>query len=147
MREKVGEGGQALVALLLLSGLAVLLTVPAGAFGAGPTALWQRCDGSPGELSCRIPRGIGVSPASGDLYVADQNDSRIDEYTAWGKFVRSWGWGIVNGAEEPQVCTVATTCQEGIAGGGRGQLTGPQGVAVDPAGNVYVAEGVSGHRV
>ncbi|HEX6687821.1 MAG TPA: NHL repeat-containing protein, partial [Solirubrobacterales bacterium] len=126
--------------------IAVLLTLPAAALGAGPTALWQRCDDSAGDLSCSLPRGIGVSPVSGHLYVADNARSRIDEYTAWGEFMRSWGWGVADGAEEAQVCTLASVCKAGIQGGHSGQLGGLQGIAVDTAGNLYVAE-FANHRV
>jgi hypothetical protein len=132
--------GACLAALLTLA--ALLATAPSGATAAeGPGALWQRCDGGVEDLSCLIPRGIAVNPTSGNVYVADQQNSRIVELTAWGEFLRAWGWGVSDGSAELQVCTSAATCHTGIAGGGRGELTSPQGIAIDSAGNVYVAEG------
>jgi hypothetical protein len=120
---------------------------PSGATAAnGPGALWQRCDGGAEDVSCFIPRGIAVNPTSGNVYISDQSNSRIVEMTAWGELVRAWGWGVSDGSEELQVCTSAATCRAGIPGGGRGQLTVPQGIAVDSAGNVYVAEGDEKHR-
>ncbi len=79
---------------------------------------------------------------NGKLYVADQNNSRIVEFTAWGEFVRAFGWGVANGSPEAQVCTVAVSCKAGIEGGGAGQFKVPQGVAVDTSGNVYVYDDV-----
>ncbi len=119
----------------------LLLALPAAAHAApAPQPLWQRCDGGAEDVSCSIPRGIGVDPANGDLYVADQANQRIVEFTAWGQFVRTFGWGVANGTAEAQVCTVAASCRAGVEGGGAGQLAFPQGVAVDAGGNVYVSE-------
>jgi hypothetical protein len=132
---------------LVLAALLALALGPAGVSAApGQQALWQRCDGGTGDLSCFIPRGVAVNPATGNLYVADQENSRIIEFTAWGELVRAWGWGVGNGSAELQVCTSAAACHTGIAGGGRGQITQPQGVAIDSGGNVYVAEGNEKHR-
>jgi NHL repeat len=131
------------VALLALAGL--FATLPAAA-SAAPQALWQRCDGGAEDLQCLIPRGIGVNRATGHVYLADSANSRIVELTAWGELVRAWGWGVADGGEELQVCTVAASCQEGLRGGGRGELVRPQGVAVDANGNVYVAEGDFNNR-
>jgi DNA-binding beta-propeller fold protein YncE len=54
-------------------------------------------------------------------------------------FGGAWGWGVLNGKEELQRCT--TTCQPGRAGSGDGQLSEPEGIAVDEAtGDVYVLD-------
>jgi hypothetical protein len=85
---------------------------------------------------------------SGHLFVADQGNRRMVELTAWGKFVKAWGWGVVDGSEELQTCTAATGCIKGLTGSAIGQFgaLGPQGVAVDSMGNVYV-EDFSNNRV
>ena len=136
----------AFACLALLSVLA--LTVAAAPAATAPESLWQRCDGGAEDIACSIPRGIGIDPSNGDVYVDDSGNTtnRIVQFDAWGQFVKTWGWGVLNGAEELQVCTVASECLPGTRGGGAGQIAGPQGIAVDASGNVYVAE-LANHRV
>jgi DNA-binding beta-propeller fold protein YncE len=64
------------------------------------------------------PTGIAVDP-SGNVLVADTNNSRIEKFSATGTFL-----GIL-----------------GTKGTGRGQLRSPNGIAVDRFGNIYVADG------
>ncbi len=94
----------------------------------------------------QIPRGVATDPNTGHVYVADVINSRIDEFTAWGVFVKAFGWGVLDGSAEPQTCTEATGCQAGIEGSGAGQFLSPQGLAVDSAGSVYVVDRPN-HRV
>ena len=83
------------------------------------------------------PRGVATD-SSGDVYVADTGDSRIDEFSAAGAFIKAYGWGVSDGASQFETCT--TTCQAGIPGSGAGQFYGPAGVATDSSGDVYVAD-------
>jgi DNA-binding beta-propeller fold protein YncE len=133
------------ITLLVGLSLLALLAFCAPASAAQPL-LWQRCEKGSADGQCDIPRGIGVDAQSGHLYVADQSNNRIVELTAWGEFVKAWGWGVRDGSSEPQTCTVETTCRAGIDGGGKGELNFPQGVAVDSDGNVYVVD-PGAHRV
>ena len=64
------------------------------------------------------PDAVGVSPATGDVYVADRGNHRIQQFTREGVFVRSWG----------------------TSGTANGQFSSPTGVAVNAAGDVYVSE-------
>jgi len=88
--------------------------------------------------------GLAVDEATGDVYVADTGNHRVDEFSASGTFIRAWGWGVEDGSPELQTCTTATTCQAGIPGTGPGQFEAPTFIAVDnsPAGggDVYVAD-------
>jgi hypothetical protein len=90
------------------------------------------------------PSGVAVSQTTGDIYVADPGNSRIDQFDAAGSFTRAWGWGVADGSTEaPQVCT--SICFPGLPGFGAGQLYGPTFVAVDNSGgpsngDVYVGD-------
>ncbi|HKB51160.1 MAG TPA: hypothetical protein VKC63_06995, partial [Solirubrobacterales bacterium] len=109
----------------------VLSALCAPALAAAPPPLWkkgQNCgDGSKiakGEcgfkaeeaksglnlIETMIPRGIASDPETGHLYVADQNNQRVVELTAWGDFVKAWGWGVKDGSPELQSCTAQTGC-------------------------------------
>ena len=133
------SGLLALAAALALS--AVLLGGSAGASEPGAT-LWQRCAGGEEDVACSLPRGIGVNPTNGDLYVSDQAHHRVIEYSAWGEFLGAFGWGVADGTAEAQSCPAAASCREGIAGGGAGQFSVPQGIAVETADGVYVFDAV-----
>ena len=83
------------------------------------------------------PTGVATNP-SGDVYVADEINVRIDEFSAGGVFIKAYGWGVVDGASQFETCT--STCRAGISGGGAGQLYNHISVATDPSGDVYVAD-------
>src|SRR5262245_26153508 len=91
-----------------------------------------------GELY--IPQDLTLD-RQGNLYVADGTNARIDVFDRTGAFRRAFGYGVVPGGPAGyEVCTTATTCKEGIAGDGPGQLTLPSGVAIHEAtGRLYVS--------
>ncbi|HEU5252534.1 MAG TPA: hypothetical protein VFU16_04300 [Solirubrobacterales bacterium] len=82
------------------------------------------------------------------MYLVDSEQvapvtNRIDEFTAWGEFVQSWGWGVRDGAAELQTCGPGATpssvdCLPGLEGGGAGQFDQPTGISIDSTGNLYV---------
>jgi 5-hydroxyisourate hydrolase-like protein (transthyretin family) len=75
--------------------------------------------------------------ASGDVYVGDLMNQRVDVFSATGAFQRAFGKNV-NSADFSDTCT--TTCQAGTAGAGAGQLSSPQGIAIGASGDVYVAD-------
>ncbi len=103
------------------------------------TSTCQR--GSPGGGAGQLdyPEGVATGP-SGDVYVTDYANYRIDEFSAAGAFIEAYGWGVVDGAPHFETCTSASTCQPGSAGNGAGQLDYPVAIATGPSGDVYVAE-------
>src|SRR5207244_8242531 len=84
------------------------------------------------------PAGVAVT-ATGDVYVADTGNHRIDEFTQSGSFVRAFG-KEVNGGDGSDVCTTSCQGHGGSAGSGAGEMWNPYGVAVGPTGDVYVAD-------
>ena len=93
-----------------------------------------------GAGQCRIPAGVVTNPSTGHVYVADASNGRIDEFSAWGTFIKAWGWGVRDGKSELQTCTAQTGCQAGLEGTGVGQLSDSRGIAIDSTGDIYVAE-------
>jgi NHL repeat len=107
-----------------------------------------------GPGTFRRPKGIGINETgaggvpAGTLYVADRENSRIQQFNPDGTFARTWGWGVKNREPEFQICTL--NCLGGIAGAGAGQFGSakiPLAVAVDQAtGWIYVADGAGSVR-
>ncbi len=63
------------------------------------------------------PRGLAMD-SSGNLYVADTENHRIQKFSSAGAFISQWG----------------------SQGTGNGQFSRPYGIAVDSSGNLYVAD-------
>lgn len=120
------------------------------ASAAAPSLLWEACSTGSAAGQCNIPRGVAADSSDGRVFVADQENRRIVELTAWGEFVRTWGWDVIasgpdNNGVGFEICVPANgdICKAGAAGAGAGQfgsLFGPQGLAVDSSGDVYVTD-------
>jgi hypothetical protein len=147
----------------LLATLCALCVVLVLALGAAPAfaAKEYLVPGTPfgeagsGSGQFKEPTGVAANAstelseaASGDVYVADTGNNRVEQFTATRAFVRAWGWGVTDGKAEFEQCAVS--CQEGIAGSGEGQLDTPEAIAVDNAalspskGDVYVGNSIEG---
>jgi hypothetical protein len=117
----------ALAAALLASPAALALTqrghAAAFSFGTGGTGAGQ----------LQGPLGVAVSEATGDVYVVDSANHRIDVFDGEGKFLEAWGWGVLDGEKKHERCT--STCLPGIAGNGKGQLGEAEAIAVDNSTN------------
>jgi DNA-binding beta-propeller fold protein YncE len=105
-----------------------------------PTGALLLSIGSPGTAPGQFDSlwGIAVDPRNGNVYVADKNNFRIQEFTSAGAFIRAIGWGVTNGEAALQVC--ASECKAGIAGSGNGQFNYVTGLNVDSSGNLWVAD-------
>jgi hypothetical protein len=137
---------------LILAVIIGALGVMAPGAAAAPPLLWQVPVAGPasgpgaGELT--NPRGVAVDPDTGHVFVAEGSNSRISEFTAWGEFVKAFGWNVnaAAPAEELQVCTAETGCQKGSVGAGRGQFSFPTGLAIGAGGEIYAVDNEA-HRV
>jgi hypothetical protein len=94
-------------------------------------------------------------PSSGDVYVADPNNHRVEKFDASGNFILMFGKNVnqtkvgegSSTEAERNVCTAVSgdECQQGTSGTGPGAfVSNPMAIAVDSssgssAGNVYVA--------
>jgi DNA-binding beta-propeller fold protein YncE len=76
---------------------------------------WGSSGSGNGQFS--NPHGIAID-SSGNVYVADSNNDRIQKFDNNGTFIKQWG----------------------SSGSGNGQFSNPHGIAIDSSGNVYVAD-------
>jgi tripartite motif-containing protein 71 len=76
---------------------------------------WGSSGSGDGQFS--NPSGIAID-SSGNVYVADSNNDRVQKFDSNGFFIKKWG----------------------SSGSGDGQFSNPSGIAIDSSGNVYVAD-------
>jgi sugar lactone lactonase YvrE len=101
--------------------LGTLLPLSSSVQAQGLLATWGGYGSGSGQFF--YPWGMAFD-ASGNLYVADQGNNRIQKFSSSGAFL----------------------LQLGSRGSGNGQFNFPSGVAVDASGNVYVAD-QENHRI
>jgi len=101
------------------------------------------------------PASVAIDPRTGNLYVADLDNYRIEQFTDSGDFLAMFGWDVnktedqrltATGAER-DICTAASGdwCGAGLLGAAAEQLAFPASLAVAPAGgDVYVLEATPG---
>jgi len=97
--------------------------------------------GSVGGLGGQFkdPRNVAVD-ATGNVYVADTQNSRIQKFDSSGNFKLAWGYSVASGGTTPNICEHATSCQTGSASAQEGGFNWPESVGVDTDGNLYVAD-------
>ncbi len=99
---------------------------------ATPVSLFGPSSPGVNKGQLNLPRGI-AQDANGNFFVADAQNLRIEKFDGTGKFVTMFG---SKGDRDGQFNPIS---DEGVG-------TGPGGLAVDKAGNVYVAD-TWNHRV
>ena len=107
---------------MLLHGQNTIVTI-AGGPGQGPTAT---------AMALRSPRAVAVD-AAGNVYIADTESQRVRRLSPGGALTVVAGSGVPGFSGDGGVATAA-------------QLQDPNGVAVDGAGNVYIAD-TGNHRI
>ena len=151
----------ALLALTLALLAALVSPRPASA-DATLILQWGGVGGGDGQFS--LANHLIVAP-DGTVYVADNNNSRIQRFTNTGTFLAKWGtrgsadgqFAGASGVGTDAAGNIYTTDQSngrvqvfsatggfvrkwGVPGTGAGQFYSPRGIAVDRAGSVYVLQ-------
>lgn len=96
------------------------------------------------------PQGVAIDQTTGNVYVTDQGNRRVDIFSAEGLFQGAFGWKVqvTGAAEELQFCTVVTGCQAGSTGSKAGQFGATIGLpAVSPVNGDLLVANPTGRRV
>ena len=116
-------GCRALVLIVAVS--AVWLSLGAPPVSASVGYLLQFGTPGSGNGQFNRPVGVAVSPSSGDVYVTDPQNDRVEKFDSSGHYLS-------------QIGCASGACS---SGSGNGQFNGPVGVAVDPSsGDLYVTD-------
>jgi glucose/arabinose dehydrogenase/plastocyanin len=124
-----------------------------------------------GQERLSEPAGIAADPSSGNIYVADTSNNRIQVFSNNGTFISKWGkYGTADGSfnsptgiasDQQGNIYVADTSNDriqvfsnngtfiskwGTYGSTDGSFNNPAGIAVDSEGNTYVAD-TANHRI
>jgi hypothetical protein len=144
------------IAALLAAALALLLSgVPAMALSQRGHEFKASFGGiGIGERQFSNPAGVAVNETTGDVYVVDRGNNRVERFDATGKFLEAWGFGVKDGEKAYETCKAGEGCKAGLPGKGKGkegfvlgtkQFISPEAIAVDntqggpSSGDVYVA--------
>lgn len=153
----VGAGASVTVATVTVGDSAAEVCSEGDTCQAGVSA------GTGGAFASTFDGYIAVAPAgspdAGDVIVADPGNSRVQEFTATGEFVRAFGRDVNRTAlenpdsttAERDLCTAVSgdLCQAGVPGAEVGQFAAgaPTRVAVAASGAIYTVESSAGFRV
>jgi len=78
------------------------------------------------------PNGIAIDQETGDVYVLDTTNERVEKFTSQGAFMLAWGWGVANSRIATlQTCATISRCHAGLDGTGAGEFHFAEGLAVD----------------
>jgi hypothetical protein len=83
----------------------VCLALAPGAVGAAVSdeeALGRFGETGTGAGQLREPRAAATDPVTGHLFLAEDANNRVSEFTPWGGFVKAFGWDVAPGAVNEQ---------------------------------------------
>ncbi len=113
---------------------------PAG--GTGPEVCTTSCKkGVSGLGAGEIagPEDAEFSPDGAEIFVVDAH--RISVFDSAGRFKRAFGFDVVpGGTAGPEICTIATTCQDGVSSAAGGAFGQGWPLSFGPDGRVYVGD-------
>jgi hypothetical protein len=132
----------------------VLLGLGAGTATATPGIYnyWGNLDQNAGVEGGRFaasganafgPNGVAVNDTSGEVYVPDRNNNRVQRFGEDGSFIAAWGQDVdIGGGTGYEICTAKASCKEGITSAATGgPLSFPEGIAINQTnGYVYVRD-------
>jgi hypothetical protein len=138
--------GRLALGLVLATAALLALASPAAALTEGYAYSYSFSQPGPATGFFGMGWGVGVDKQTGDVYVTEMDNHRVVKYDAAGNFLETWGYGVLDGKAESQVCTAPGPCLAGVAGTAPGQFNSPVGLAVDNSdgpnkGDVYVVDG------
>src|SRR4029077_20745721 len=123
-----------------------------------------------GHGQLELPGSIAANPSTGNLYVADTYNYRVQEFSPAGRFLTEWGtWGPKHELSHPVGVAITATgklylsdqegnqvsawippetgvtkltyaSQFGSSGSGSGQFSSPIASSIDGAGNIWVSD-------
>ncbi len=154
---------------LLFTTAAMMLTASLALAQPPYVTQWGSHGSAPGQFD--LPWGIAVNPSTGEVYVADQNNNRVQVFDPNGAFLRQFGtqgsapgqfdlpYGIAvdaagdvyvtemgNNRVQKLTSTGAPISMFGSLGSGNGQFNTPSGILVHSSGDIYVSDGLN-HRI
>ena len=122
---------------------------PDHTFTTSPTNLFTSSFGAasstlPNPYPLDEPNGVAIEEKTGDVYVIDAGNHRIEKFSPSGEFLLMFG-AEVNATNHGNVCTAAESCQPGVTGTTPAAFQNPAFIAVDnssgsSAGDVYVVD-------
>ena len=134
-REKRAAAARLVLCVLALA--AALAAIPASSStalsqrGHVPVGSFGKQGSGAGEM--KEPEGVAVNEATGDVYVVDHGNARVDVFESDGKFKFAFGFGVANEEHTFQICT--TVCHAGQPATGKGNLYNAREIAIDNSTN------------
>jgi hypothetical protein len=121
---------------VLTLSLLLVLTCCAGKAQAAPETIAEFGEGT-GQV--QEPFGVAVDRSSGDLYVTDGTNFRVDKFGSEGNFLFAFGYGVADGVSpEVQTCGPAATPPTAHCFAGSSSFK-TESVAVDANRDLYVS--------